>query len=425
MKKRILLLTSMLLLAAVAAFFFWHPGRKETRIGLITVRPQYGYIARSVTATGNIQPVDTVIVGAQVSGVVKFVYADFNNAVRQGQLLAKVDPSIISAQIDQAKASVATARSNLQYQQTNFNRQQQLFDLGAISKADYQVAVNQFSNARASLDNATAQLRLFQRNLYYTNIYSPIDGIVLNRNISAGQTIASSFNAPTLFVIARDLSKVQVTAAVDEADIGQVASGQHVSFTVDAFPDDIFVGTVQKIYLHPSVSANVVTYPVIINIDNNDLKLKPGMTASTTIYVQEDSNALLIPARAISFRPDTALYKAYVIKPERMHQQGNARTGEGGPSTVPPSGGLSSQKPAGKAYHVWVKRGDTLSEKKILTGLSDDNGVEVVKGLGTGDEVVTSLMTGQKNTGGQAQRSPFMPQMRRGPSGGQRPSRNQ
>ncbi|MGZ3959430.1 MAG: efflux RND transporter periplasmic adaptor subunit, partial [Flavisolibacter sp.] len=138
MKKRILLLTSVLLLAAVAAFFFWHPGRKETRIGLITVRPQYGYIARSVTATGNIQPVDTVIVGAQVSGVVKFVYADFNNAVRQGQLLAKVDPSIISAQIDQAKASVATARSNLQYQQTNFNRQQQLFDLGAISKADYQ-----------------------------------------------------------------------------------------------------------------------------------------------------------------------------------------------------------------------------------------------------------------------------------------------
>ena len=267
MKKKTIIILSVLVLAAAAGILYFTSGTKAQAITFVTSKAQYGYIAKSITATGTVQPVDTVSVGAQVSGVVKNVYVDFNSIVKQGQLLAKVDPSIIREQTEQSKANLANAQSNLDYQQNNFDRQKKLYNLGAISKADYQVALNQYNSTKAAIANAAAQLRLAERNLSYTNIYSPINGVVLNRNVSAGQTIASSFNAPTLFVIAKDLTKMQVRAAVDEADIGGVRSGQLVSFTVDAFPDDIFEGTVQQILLHPTVSANVVTYTTLINID--------------------------------------------------------------------------------------------------------------------------------------------------------------
>lgn len=421
MKKRSIILIALLILVAVAAAIYFRNNNKPRHVDLQTTKAQYGYIGKSVTATGTIQPVDTVIVGAQVSGVVKAVYADFNNTVKKGQLLAKVDPSIVSAQIEQAKATLANAQSNLEYQVNNFNRQQQLFDLGAISKADYQLALNQYNIAKAVVNNASAQVKLSQRNLYYTNIYSPITGVVLNKNISAGQTIASSFSAPTLFVIAKDLSKIQVNANVDEADIGGVKAGQHVSFTVDAFPDELFSGTVQKIYLHPYVSANVVTYPTLITIDNRQMKLRPGMTASITIYTQEDSNALLIPAKALRFKPDSSILIKYVlIKAERREHSQLEKNASRADSSARGNNKNNRWTPA----FVWIKSGDTLIQKKVWTGMNDGTSAQVVKGLKTGEEVVTGVNGNDNATATNAQRSPFMPQMRRPASSGQRQRTN-
>jgi HlyD family secretion protein len=432
MKKRTVIIVLVLILAAAAVYYFYFRKDKEAQtISFITGKAQYGYIGLSVTATGTVQPVDTVSVGAQVSGVVQNVYADFNDVVKQGQLLAKVDPSIIDQQMDQAKATLANAQSNLEYQQSNFDRQNQLYNLGAISKADYQVALNQFNSAKASIASATAQLKLVQRNLYYTNIYSPINGVVLNRNVSAGQTIASSFNAPTLFVLAKDLTKMQVRAAVDEADIGGVRSGQHVTFTVDAFPDDIFHGSVNQILLHPQVSANVVTYTTLIDVDNKELKLKPGMTASINIYTEEDSNALLIPSRAINYKPDTALLKKYIIKRAERNMTGTTKTDTSKNIRQKDSTHTMNKQDANvKRSFVWTLKGDTLIEKRILSGMNDDTYVKVVKGLSEGDEVITAMVTGEnKVAADNTQRSPFMPQMRRrtpasnsgSSSGGSRP----
>ncbi|MGE5108732.1 MAG: efflux RND transporter periplasmic adaptor subunit [Sphingobacteriales bacterium] len=422
MKKKTVIFLSVLVVAAAAYFFYFRSPNKTQSVTFVTAKPQYGYIAKTVTATGTIQPVDTVSVGAQVSGVVKNVYVDFNDVVKQGQLLAKVDPSIITAQTEQSKANLANAKSNLEYQQSNFERQNQLYNLGAISKADYQVALNQYNSAKAAVANASAQLKLAEKNLTYTDIYSPINGVVLYRNVSAGQTIASSFNAPTLFVIAKDLTKMQVRAAVDEADIGGVRSGQNVSFTVDAYPDDVFDGGVQEILLRPSVSANVVTYATLINVENKAMKLKPGMTASINIYLQEDTNALLIPSRALNYKPDTALLKGYKIK---RAQRDTTATGKKVKEKVAPLRDTVNRtdrenKEIRRSY-VWVKIGDTLMEKKIITGLNDDSYVKVIKGLSPDEEVVTNIITGTNNNRtNNAQRSPFMPQMRRRTTGSSR-----
>ena len=415
MKTKSIIGVSALVLVAAAAIFYFSTGKKENKVAFLTAKAQYGYISKSITATGTVEPVDTVSVGAQVSGVVKYVYVDFNSIVKQGQLLAKVDPTIIQAQTEQSKANLANTKSNLDYQQSNFDRQQKLYNLGAISKADYQVALNQYNSAKAAIANAAAQVQLSERNLYYTGIYSPINGVVLNRNVSAGQTIASSFNAPTLFVIAKDLTKMQVRAAVDEADIGGVRSGQNVSFTVDAFPEDTFEGIVQQILLHPEVSANVVTYTTLINVDNKALKLKPGMTATINIYLEEDTNALLIPSRALTFKPDSGVLKNYrIIKvPGNSGELVNRRKEKN--TNHPDTSGhfkLLHSEDIRKSY-VWIKKGDTLRERRILTGLNDDSYVRVIKGLLAGEEVITGVVIGESdNSGDNTQRSPFMPQMR-------------
>jgi HlyD family secretion protein len=418
MKKKTIIWLTVLVLAAAGAVYFFMSKKKDQAVTFITAKPQYGYIAKTITATGTIQPEDTVSVGAQVSGVVKNVYVDFNSAVKQGQLLAKVDPSIINEQREQSKANLANVKSNLQFQQNNFDRQNKLYNLGAISKADYQVAVNLYNSAKAAVANAAAQLSLTEKNLSYTDIYSPINGVVLNRNVSAGQTIASSFNAPTLFVIAKDLSKMQVRAAVDEADIGGVHSGQNVTFTVDAFPDDIFEGKVLEILLHASVSSNVVTYPTYINVDNKALKLKPGMTASISIYTEEDSNVLLIPSRALNFKPDSVLLKRYTIRKAEKNTTGGNKFNKEKSNNHPDSANkINRENTAIRKSYVWVKTGDTLTERKIITGLNDDTNVMVIKGLTTDDEVVINIATdATKVAADNAQRSPFMPQMQRRPT---------
>jgi HlyD family secretion protein len=420
MKKKTIVLISVLILLTIAAVLYFVFRKQTAAITFVTAKATYGAIAKSITATGTIQPVDTVSVGAQVSGVVKNIYVDFNAVVKKGQLLAKIDSSILLAQAEQSNANLDNTRSNLSFQRANYDRQNKLFKLGIISKADYQLALNQIETAKAAVDNSLAQLKIINKNLSYTNIYSPIDGVVLNRNVSAGQTIASSFNAPTLFVIAKDLTKMQVSAAVDEADIGEIQSGQKVTFTVDAFPEDVFQGKVQEVLLHPSVSANVVTYKTLINVDNTDMKLKPGMTASIYIYTEEDTNALLIPSRALNFKPDSTVTGHYTIlyaKRDRTSQKSNRKKN----NLQKESDKTTSVNKAGQKANVWEKSGDTLLEKTITIGLSDDINVKVIAGLSPNEEVITRTVMGEnKDNANDAQRSPFMPKMPRRGAGSRR-----
>ncbi len=393
--KKWIIISVAILVVGIGVYYAIHH-KKATKETFTTSKAQYGYIAKSITATGTVQPVDTVAVGSQVSGVIKKIYVDFNTVVKKGQLIAAIDPSIILAQKQQSTANLANVESNLKYQQSTYERQNKLFAMGAISKADYQVALNNYNSAKAAVDNAKAQLKITTQNLFYTNIYSPIDGMILNRNVSEGQTIAASFNAPTLFIIAKDLTKMQVRAAVDEADIGEVKTGQNVSFTVDAFPDEIFKGTVKQILLHAKVTANVVTYTTLINVDNTSLKLKPGMTASINIYTKEDPKALLIPSKALLFKPDSIAVKQYVIVNAKKQKPSDAEN-----TTI-------------QRAKVWTQSGDTLTEKTIAIDMNDDINVKVTQGLTEGTAVITNNENkNEKVATSTTQSSPFMPKMGR------------
>src|SRR5579859_5855939 len=310
--KRALIIIIVLLLAGAAVWYYFFR-KEENAVALVTEFPQIGYISKSVTATGTIQPVDTVTVGSQVSGTIKAIYTDFNAKVKKGQLIAELDKSLFEAQVNQYRANLSLARANLAYQKSTFDRQSQLYTVGAISKADYENSQSQYQTAQASVESVQAQLNGSQKNLDYASIYSPVDGVVMTRNVSVGQTVAASFNTPTLFIIAKDISKMQVQAAVSEADIGDVRIGLRVTFTVDAYPDISFSGTVNQIRLEPSVSANVVTYSTIITAPNEDLKLRPGMTANIFIFTREIDSAMLISAKAIKYSPDASLAKQFRI----------------------------------------------------------------------------------------------------------------
>jgi HlyD family secretion protein len=419
----------LIIVAAGVGIWFWKFREEEKPVVLETEQPHYGTIATSVTATGTVQPVDTVSVGTQVSGTISKVYVDFNDKVKKGQLIAEIDKTILTAQRDQISASLRQARANQDYQRSNYERQKQLLDVGAISKADYEVALNQYNAGNDNVNGIAAQLKAAQQNLYYANIYSPIDGTVLTRNVSVGQTVAASLNTPTLFVIAKDLTKMQVQAAVDEADIGNVKNGQRVTFTVDAFPDNVFEGHVNEVRLRPSVSSNVVTYSTIVDAPNDDLKLKPGMTANITVFTKEIQNALLVSAKATRYRPDSSLYKKYTIEGGKLkdgQDKGSMRIG----SAPKDSSGVNkngkrdntAMVDAGKTAIVWVKKDSTLTRRKIKIGLTDDTYVQVLSGLTAEDVIVSGSHqeeTGAKSGSG-TPRSPFMPTRRGGSSGGNR-----
>jgi HlyD family secretion protein len=424
MKKRKKIVITVIAVAGLALIGYLVFHKKTPDIVLASERPHYGYIANTITATGTVQPVDTVAVGTQVSGTISKVYTDFNATVRKGQLLAELDKTVLNAQVQQVVASIQQAKSQLTYQQSNVNRQQQLYKVGAISKAELEAAQNEYKVAQAGLISANSQMQAAQKNLSLANIYSPIDGTVLSRNVSEGQTVAASFNTPTLFSIAKDLRQMQVRAAIDEADIGNIKKGQRVTFTVDAFPDDIFNGTLLEIRLQPSVSSNVVTYISIVDAPNNDLKLKPGMTANITVYTREENNALLVSAKATRFRPDSTLMKKYTIIDEvrkNRTQQGASFVGyTAGGRHLAKGDSLSSDSIPSKRASVWLLNGNTITRRFIRTGLEDGTQVQVLSGLTTGDEVITGAQqagaAASANNGGNL-RSPFAPQ-RRGGGGG-------
>jgi HlyD family secretion protein len=436
MKKRRRILWISLVTIVILALVFWNIRSRSPQIVLETEKPHYGYIANTVTATGTVQPVDTVAVGTQVSGTISKVYVDFNSQVKKGQILAELDKTILNAQVQQIVGNLQEAQSQVVYAQSTFNRQSQLYNVGAISKADYETAQNALRVAEANSKSVRSQLQAAQKNLSLADIFSPIDGTVLSRNVSEGQTVASSFNTPTLFSIAKNLTQMQVRAAVDEADIGNVKKNQRVTFTVDAFPDDIFNGTVEEIRLQPSVSANVVTYTTIINTSNDDLKLKPGMTANITVYTKEENNALIISARATKFRPDSTLMKKYTIVEQRKKPKGqqtadapsganeNLNNGSANLRAHP----LSKDSAGVKRTSVWILNGTTLTRRFIRTGLDDGTQVQVLSGLTPVDQVVDGVQqAGTKATQNSNPRSPFMPQRRggqgsQGGQGGNRPS---
>jgi HlyD family secretion protein len=411
-KKVIIAILILLALVAVWYFFF---RKKEQPVVIETQKPAYGNIFTSVTATGTVQPVDTVAVGTQVSGTLKYIYADFNSKVKKGQLLAELDKILLQAEVDRNRGALANAQSQLIYQDAQFKREDQLYKVGAVSKADYDNQLYLYSAAKAGVESARASLASAQRNLSFAEIYSPIDGVVLSRSVSVGQTVAASFSTPTLFVIAKDITKMQVQASVDEADIGNVTDSQRVSFTVDAYLEDEFAGRVQEVRLRPAVSANVVTYTTIISASNDNMKLKPGMTATVTIYTKEKENVLLIPAKALMFKPDSALSKNYVVMAVAP------RNAEKHKSSKPVTGGSRDTVRTKSSDHtkahdyVWVQHGDTLLQKRVMIGLNDNTRAEVLSGLTEDEPVITGMQrTSSKEaaaTGTGA--SPFMPQRRR------------
>lgn len=407
MKNKKWLIWAVMALALGIGLWYYFKKSEAIKIELTTVKPEMGEITESITATGTIQPVDTVAVGTQVSGTISRIFVDFNTQVKKGQLLATLDPALLKDQSLQIAGNLSNAKSNLSYNQNNYNRQAQLYKVGAISKADLQVAQNQYNGAKAQIMSINAQLSAANKNLSFTNIYSPIDGTVLSRNVSEGQTVAASFSTPTLFSIAKDLTKMQVRASIDEADIGNVKQGQPVTFTVDAFPDLNFNGEVTEIRLHPTVSANVVNYITIINADNPGLKLKPGMTANISVVTSDISKVMKIPAQAISFKPDSLVASNYTIKSQYTASQKKQWNGKKSNANMPKDEAA-----------VWVLAADqSVSMKKIKTGTSNDTDLQVTSGLSLNDNVITGYKTLTKKSGGAA-KSPFLPQRGGGNKGG-------
>lgn len=411
MKSRKTIFTVVSIIIALGLIWYFFLRSKEQPVTLTQEKPERGSISTTVTATGTVQPVDTVVVGTQVSGTISALYADFNSTVKKGQLLAELDKVLLQTTVDQAKASLAQAQSNQTYQQANYNRQKLLFETGSISKAEYDQAVNTLQVATANVNNVRAQLRSAERNLSFTQIYSPIDGVVLGRSVSIGQTVAASFNTPTIFSIAKDITKMQVQAKVDEADIGNVVKGQRATFTVDAFIDDTFNGTVKDIRLQPSISSNVVTYATLIDAPNDDKKLKPGMTANIIIYTKEVNNALLVSAQALKYYPDSAALKNYEIVPLPGRKRGGKERSE---KMKKDSTGKKSETERIPPSFVWVLDGQKLIQRKIKTGLNDNTKVEVLEGLNENDIVVTGMDGGTTGAAPAAATSPFMPQRRGG-----------
>lgn len=353
-------------------------------------------VENTVTATGTIEPVETVEVGTQVSGKVEKIYVDFNDVVKKGQLMAELDKQTLNQSLSRARASLTSAESQLNYAKLTYERTKQLYEANAATLAAYQEAQNSYTQAQMSKKNAQASYDQARVDLGYAEIYSPIDGIVLDRAVEVGQTVAASFSTPTLFTLANDLTKMQVEADVDEADIGQVKEGQKVTFTVDAYMDDNFEGTVSQIRMKPTTTSNVVTYTVIIDAPNPEQKLFPGMTASVTI-VTEQQTGMGVPAEAFNFTPDETVLKT-IRKPEKP--QGDMPE---------PAQRDEIELPTSTPTMVWLKSGDNIMPRPVKVGMSDGAYKIVEQGLQVGDSVVLSAQFVVKEKTKKTGDNPFMP----------------
>jgi len=391
---------TILMLAAVIACK--GTGKKNEQYK--TEKADRGNITMTVTATGTIAAVTTVQVGSQVSGVISRLYADFNSHVTKGQLLAELDPTPFQAQVEQRQADVTKARVTTANAKVTYERQRRLAAAGLAAEADLDAARAQYEEAAAGVQQAVAALSQSQTNLRYTKILSPIDGVVVDRAYDVGQTVAASFQAPTLFQIAQDLTKMQVQADVDQSDIGRVQVGQPARFTVDSYPDQEFRGRISQIRLNATVSQNVVTYPVIIEVPNPDEKLRPKMTANVTIDVATVSDVLRIPNAALRFKPETTkdakqtsstttTTTTTTANPERSAaQMGERHRGVGGAGGAFRRGGDGVRKPGQNIYILDAE--NKLKPVWIRPGITDGHFTQVVEGtVKVGDNVIVGLAT--------------------------------
>ena len=411
-KRKIWLIILGIVVAAIAAIIIVKATKSANKELVIRTHVVEEYtVENTVTATGTIEPVETVEVGTQVSGKVEKIYVDFNDVVKKGQLMAELDKQTLNQSLSRAKASLTSAESQLNYAKLTYERTKQLYEANAATLAAYQEAQNSYTQAQMSKRNAQAAYDQARVDLAYAEIYSPIDGIVLDRAVEVGQTVAASFSTPTLFTLANDLTKMQVEADVDEADIGQVKEGQKVTFTVDAYMEDVFNGTVNQIRMKPTTTSNVVTYTVIIEAPNPDQKLFPGMTASVTI-VTEQETGLAAPAEAFNFTPDEQVLKA-MRKPEKPEGQ----------MPEPPQGErpqMNGGAMAGNHNIVWVKKGDNIMPRPVKVGMSDGAYKIIEQGVQAGDSVVLSAQYVVKEKAVKKGDNPFMP----GPPGRNRNNGN-
>ena len=341
-------------------------------------------IVNSVTATGTIEPVTSVDVGTQVSGVISKLYVDYNSVVKAGQVIAELDRTNLMSELSSAQASLKSAQSELDYQKTNYERYKALYDKGLISANDFEQARLSYVQAQQRTRQQKESVKKAQTNLGYATITSPIDGVVLSKEVEEGQTVASSFSTPTLFKIARDLTDMRVIADVDEADIGDVKEGQRVTFTVDAFPDDTFEGQVTQVRQEATTESNVVTYAVVISAPNDDLKLKPGLTANVVIFTMEAKDVLAVPSKALRFTPREAM-----LNSDETITDTDAKE------------------------KVWVKEGSNLKAVAVETGMTNGTLTQITKGLKPGTHVLTEVNAMQVEAEGEQQNSnPFMPRPR-------------
>jgi len=400
MKKKILYIGSAIILV-IAGFFVYRSfaGTVKT-ISFETAKIEKGTISNTITATGTLEAIKTVEVGTQVSGVIEKIYVDFNSQVKKGQLLAQLDETPLLAQLDQSKSSVDQSEAEVKYQKATYDRYKVLAEKKLIAQSDFDLAEYNYNKALASLNNARSVYDKTKINLSYARIYSPIDGIILERAVDEGQTVAASFSTPTLFTIANDLTQMRVEAKVDEADIGKVRNGQRVEFTVDAFPLQKFAGEVTEIRLKPVASANVITYTVVINAPNPDKILMPGMTANASFFVTERKDILLVPSKAIQFASDQTALATYIESAPENNQPSPLATEGAAPETK-----TESDKT------VWIKQGLTIHPQKIIVGVTDEIHYEILSGLKEGDDVIISASSAATTTKSTttAAKSPFMP----------------
>lgn len=382
-KKKTLVIV---VVAAIAALAVWllSGGKKEEKITFDTAAVAPANIMNSITATGTIEPVTSVTVGTQVSGIVSKLFVDYNSVVKKGQVIAELDKTNLMSQLNTAKTQLATAQSQLNYQTANYKRYKTLFEKGLVAADDFDNAKLSYTQAKEQVASAKEEVQRAQTNLGYATITSPIDGVVLSKSVEEGQTVAASFSTPELFTIAQDLTNMQVVADVDEADIGDVKEGERVTFTVDAYPDDTFEGEVKQVRQEATTTNNVVTYEVVISAPNADLKLKPGLTANVTIYTAERKGVLSVPSKALRFTPQKE-----TVGKMKIVDVANAKN------------------------KVWTIEGNSIVAHKVNIGMTDGTNTQIVGGIAEGTKVVTGLnvMGGEeeKPMEAQGESSPFAP----------------
>lgn len=382
-KKKALVIAAV---AAIATLAVWllSGGKKEEKITFDTAAVAPTNIMNSITATGTIEPVTSVTVGTQVSGIVSKLFVDYNSVVKKGQVIAELDKTNLMSQLNTAKTQLATAQSQLNYQTANYKRYKTLFEKGLVAADDFDNAKLSYTQAKEQVVSAKEEVQRAQTNLGYATITSPIDGVVLSKSVEEGQTVAASFSTPELFTIAQDLTNMQVVADVDEADIGDVKEGERVTFTVDAYPDDTFEGKVKQVRQEATTTNNVVTYEVVISAPNADLKLKPGLTANVTIYTAERKGVLSVPSKALRFTPQKE-----TVGKMKIVDVANAKN------------------------KVWTIEGNSIVAHKVNIGMTDGTNTQIVGGIAEGTKVITGLnvMGGEEKMPMEAQgeKSPFAP----------------